>query len=51
MSYQPIENYGFIGNMRTIALVGTAPLPADAPAKTKAPEWCKVDLLGRGTKS
>ena len=22
MSYQPIENYGIIGNMRTIALVG-----------------------------
>jgi GH15 family glucan-1,4-alpha-glucosidase len=23
MSYQPIENYGIIGNMRTVALVGT----------------------------
>src|SRR5580704_4337804 len=23
MSYQPIENYGLIGNMRTAALVGT----------------------------
>jgi GH15 family glucan-1,4-alpha-glucosidase len=22
MSYQPIENYGIIGNMRTVALVG-----------------------------
>jgi GH15 family glucan-1,4-alpha-glucosidase len=22
MSYQPIENYGVIGNMRTVALVG-----------------------------
>jgi hypothetical protein len=23
MPYQPIENYGIIGNMRTVALVGT----------------------------
>lgn len=23
MGYQPIENYGIIGNMRTAALVGT----------------------------
>jgi GH15 family glucan-1,4-alpha-glucosidase len=23
MAYQPIENYGIIGNMRTVALVGT----------------------------
>ncbi len=22
MSYQPIENYGIIGNMRTVALIG-----------------------------
>jgi len=22
MSYQPIENYGIVGNMRTVALVG-----------------------------
>ena len=22
MAYQPIENYGLIGNMRTVALVG-----------------------------
>ena len=23
MAYQPIENYGIVGNMRTVALVGT----------------------------
>jgi GH15 family glucan-1,4-alpha-glucosidase len=23
MAYEPIENYGIVGNMRTVALVGT----------------------------
>lgn len=23
MAYQPIENYGIVGNMRTVALIGT----------------------------
>jgi hypothetical protein len=32
MSYQPIENYGIIGNMRTVGLVGmNGGLPADSP--------------------
>lgn len=47
MSYQPIENYGIIGNMRTIAVVGMhASIDwychphFDSPRLWAAPSYC-----------
>jgi hypothetical protein len=40
-SYQPIENYGIIGNMRTVALVGDPEAPA--PLANFAANSCPID--------
>jgi len=35
MSFEPIENYGVIGNMRSIALVGVNGLDAGRPSRER----------------